>query len=287
MLCQNPQGQDTKWACGRCKACRINRKRDWISRLLLESCASSYAIFLTLTYRLVQYNEQGQPTLDPEHIRNFIKRLRKKLPTDSLRYYAVGEYGTKRGRPHYHLLLFYNDDTPRGIASLARAITASWTIGSLHVGTVTPDSIAYTVGYIVKGQTKKGHYKYGQYPEFARFSKGLGKGATDSILDTSLDDFPDSYTLGGKIYPIPKYIRKIAKALGYDVNTPPKEKQFKKMLNLLPASKSFQEYDQKQHLLESHRKDILAEREIIEHRRKRSTKLMELGITERKKNETL
>lgn len=50
-----------------------------------------------------------QPTLQTKHLTKFLKRLRKanlKYTSKQLRYYACGEYGTERGRPHYHLCVF-------------------------------------------------------------------------------------------------------------------------------------------------------------------------------------
>ena len=91
------------FGCGQCIPCRINRKRLWTHRLMLESFSHSDATFVTLTYDPEKYSGES---LRPEDVTKFLKRLRRKLEPKKLRYYLVGEYGDKTGRPHYHIALF-------------------------------------------------------------------------------------------------------------------------------------------------------------------------------------
>ena len=52
------------------------------------------------------------PLLYYPDMQRFIKRLRKQISTkfknETIRYYAIGEYGTSSYRPHWHILLFTN-----------------------------------------------------------------------------------------------------------------------------------------------------------------------------------
>ena len=101
------------------------------------------------------------PTLNKRHLQNYIKRLRKdhvkyvskqlgvaekevKTISKPIRYYAVGEYGTKTQRPHYHLLLFNYD-----IANLT-PIGNQWKQGHIDIGTVSSSSINYVTKYMFK-----------------------------------------------------------------------------------------------------------------------------------------
>jgi len=92
--------------CGQCFACRCNRANEWARRIIHESVCHTYVTFLTLTY-----NEKylpKNPRDKKKHISSiqlFLKRLRKVNPRP-LRYFAVSQFGDKKGRLHYHFILF-------------------------------------------------------------------------------------------------------------------------------------------------------------------------------------
>jgi hypothetical protein len=139
---------------------------------------STSAYFVTLTYNtdIVPITKKGYMTLDKTDIQKFIKRLRKyehkNGNTNPLKYYACGEYGTNKQRPHYHLILF--NASPKGIE-------ATWTIngrpiGVIHLGTVTGASIGYTLKYMCKEPTNRipAHANDDREKIFSCMSKGLG-----------------------------------------------------------------------------------------------------------------
>lgn len=102
--------------------------------------------------------------LDKKDLQKFFKRLRK-YHDQKIKYYAVGEYGTKFHRPHYHVILFN---------STAEAVCKSWTLGQVHIGQLTPASCGYTLKYISKEKrTKKPNDD--RTPIFSVMSKGIGK----------------------------------------------------------------------------------------------------------------
>lgn len=161
--------------CGKCLPCQKKRRSEWSLRLEHEYMFSDSAFFITLTYD--EYNvprtKEGYLTLHKKHLQNYIKRLRNdhvkyvakemKVPkshvkniSKPIRYYAVGEYGSKTRRPHYHVLLFNYD-----IANLA-PLTNQWKNtdtgyrhGHVDVGTVTSASINYVTKYMFKPFGKK------------------------------------------------------------------------------------------------------------------------------------
>lgn len=130
--------------CGKCLPCLSNKRNDWIFRLTQEYRASSTAQFVTLTY-----NEKFCPDgLCKSHLQKFFKRLRKHDPKNRIRYFAVGEYGSKYGRPHYHILLFNADD-------LGDTVRASWKlkgepIGIVDIRPVNEARIKYITKYILQ-----------------------------------------------------------------------------------------------------------------------------------------
>lgn len=96
--------------CGKCLACRINRRREWTQRLLHEAAFSSSVYFLTLTYNEedVPYREEyGDQAVCKADVQKFFKDLRNACRCDgvSIRYFLGSEYGDL-GRPHYHAIVY-------------------------------------------------------------------------------------------------------------------------------------------------------------------------------------
>lgn len=88
----------------------------------------------------------GFATLCKKDLQLFTKRLRKLQQArggPGLRYYSVGEYGTKGGRPHYHSIMFNMVDAVRVNVPLV------WGYGHCVVGSVTPASIHYVTKYVI------------------------------------------------------------------------------------------------------------------------------------------
>lgn len=114
--------------CNKCAACKIRQRKDLSTRLTQEASCYERKTYITLTYdnehlplrskaaeaatpEPARFNEAGCcPTLVVSHVQLFVKRLRRHLEYHKLagkiRYFAVGEYGSKCGRPHYHILVF-------------------------------------------------------------------------------------------------------------------------------------------------------------------------------------
>jgi len=128
--------------CGSCVGCQISRARSWAIRCELELRLHARASFITLTYR-----DSSLPlfrTLVKEHLGDFGRSLRKKCKREGvqLRWFGCGEYGERRGRPHYHAILFGTED--------AEAVSRSWPHGFASCSQVTPGRIAYAAGYCAK-----------------------------------------------------------------------------------------------------------------------------------------
>ena len=77
-----------EYGCGQCMPCRINRRRLWTSRLVLESALHVSNLFVTLTYA----NDFGPInwSLTPRHITLWLKRLRKMLGYEVRYFVAIG-----------------------------------------------------------------------------------------------------------------------------------------------------------------------------------------------------
>lgn len=208
---------------------------------MLESLEHEHNAFVTLTYDEEHYPEGG--TLRPSDMRNYLHRLRKKLAPKRFRFFGAGEYGEKSAHPHYHLALFGVETCRRGSTRLSRNGTPccptcdlhrqTWGKGHVYCGTLSEQSAAYTVGYIVKKITNpKGKEELaGRYPEFARMSNrpGLGAGAMDEVASTIIEhrlegvieDVPSVLRHGKQILPLGRYLRRrLRTRIGREANAP-------------------------------------------------------------------
>lgn len=209
--------------CGKCTHCLINRRRVWTLRLILESYSHEHSCFPTLTYDNEHLPIGG--SLDFNHTKKFIKKLRKKYPPGTIRYYLVGEYGTKSSRPHYHAIIFGVSEHDSEIIEQCWTDRTGKPRGNVLVGSVTPDSIAYTVGYILKRQNKKFTHDM-RVPEQSRCSNrpGIGFNALEAIKHAFKTQhsrtLPQSISIGGKHFPIGRYLtNKLREQLAGQVET--------------------------------------------------------------------
>lgn len=150
--------------CGQCGFCAATRRSDWAIRLMFERKLHRDSKFVTLTYadpHLKWHN--GQPQLHREHVQLFLKRVRKE--GYELRYYGVGEYGSRTFRPHYHLLLF--GDVPEEV------IRRQWIHGQVHIGNVTEQSVMYCLSYMINKNDWR--MSKGRVRVFNMMSQGIGK----------------------------------------------------------------------------------------------------------------
>ncbi len=159
--------------CGKCLACKKRRASHWSFRLNEEAKTSSSACFLTLTYQTPPTTDNGFHTLKKRDFQLFLKRLRKKCPTNKLKYYACGEYGTKTYRPHYHAVLF---NLPQSLINKPQTITDTWQNGHIHLANNNQLTINYVVGYMTKNNFTRLNTFDDRLPEFSLMSKGMGLG---------------------------------------------------------------------------------------------------------------
>lgn len=139
--------------CGRCYECRRTHINGWIYRITNEykAKATRRAWFITLTYsddslyndssRLI--TSDGELTLNYSHHQAYMKRLRKSYGNgkSNIKYFTVGEYGDRTGRPHFHSIIFNADQDN---------ILNAWPHGNVHFGEVNEATITYTMKYAMK-----------------------------------------------------------------------------------------------------------------------------------------
>lgn len=168
-LSHNPKDwlQGTPFGCGKCLACRVKKRRDWTSRLILEMLKSDAGCFITLTYdelsvpwAVSQETGELQRTLDKRDFQLFMKRFRRHLErlkgrSYPVRFFGCGEYGSLgTKRPHYHILVFGASDMDLDVL---KSIEYAWTdpdtkklIGTWTCDPMNEKTIAYVAGYVMK-----------------------------------------------------------------------------------------------------------------------------------------
>ncbi|UDN67492.1 replication initiator protein [robinz microvirus RP_32] len=215
------------FGCGQCLPCRVNRRRMWTHRIMLEATQHSVNSFWTLTYNddTVPLTEGLLQTLVRKHLTDFVKRLREDYHPLKLRYFNVGEYGEQTGRPHYHLALFNYPACDRGVTrqnrqstccSICDSVRRIWGKGNVYSGQLEDASAAYISGYVTKKLISKDDARLkGREKEFASMSlrPGIGAGFIDEVASTLLEhnldqlsDVPTSLAHGGRNRPLGRYL---------------------------------------------------------------------------------
>lgn len=206
--------------CGRCVPCLERKRNDWSLRLSEEMRHCTTAVFLTLTYNdesLPYSEDSGLPTLVKSHLQLFLKQLRNylkqgiqttnhfgksvKTPKSDVKliYFAQGEYGTNKDRPHYHMILF---NFPSNCQFL---IEKAWYHGFVHFGECNNATIHYTTKYMITKYDSD--FDFVQKP-FALMSKGIGKNYVERNGEWHKKNLVPTITkVGGSKYPLPRYFK--------------------------------------------------------------------------------
>lgn len=148
--------------CGQCIGCRLDRSVAWAIRMTHEASQFDQNCFITLTYD--NHNLPAYGSLHLPHFQKFIKRYRKEISPQKIRFFHCGEYGEITRRPHYHAIIFghdFADRTPWAIRNgipgyRSELLEHLWPHGQSECSDVTFESTAYVARYITKKITGPG-----------------------------------------------------------------------------------------------------------------------------------
>lgn len=147
--------------CGRCIPCMQKYSSDWALRCQMELKLHSESCCVTLTYD----NEHCPKELFRKDSQDFLKRLRRHFTDKSIRYFGCGEYGTKLGRPHFHIILFGIDFSDKRYFKMSgnkqkvytsKTLSKLWNFGFATIGDVSRETCFYTAKYLGKLRQIKG-----------------------------------------------------------------------------------------------------------------------------------
>ncbi|QCS36514.1 replication initiator protein [Capybara microvirus Cap3_SP_442] len=198
-----------------CRICCEKHTREYLHN-------NPYSSFITLTYD--NENLPKDQSVSPLELQSFMKRLRefysRYFGVKDIKFFACGEYGEQFHRPHYHIIvlgldffevnrlkLIKDKKSNKILSKLESAnpryleapqmnsastfdspiLSRLWNKGRVAIGSVTPQSVAYTARYcckkLVLNYTKVDNKhilieRDGQdcsvHPEFIRMSKRFG-----------------------------------------------------------------------------------------------------------------
>lgn len=138
-------------ACRECWQCRETRIDDWVGRSIAESKTAVAANVVTLTYG------NDRTTGDIDHIRasvltySDVQKYFKSLRFDgyAMRYFVVGEYGSLKGRAHWHVLMFWLNKVPEHKIR-ENFMQKHWPHGWSYWDQSSPEAIRYACKYLLK-----------------------------------------------------------------------------------------------------------------------------------------
>lgn len=161
-LCINPRfiaELGVTVGCRQCWQCRSVRVNDYVGRMIAESktCDRVYAVTLTYGHNdhYAAVDNPQAAVLNYKHVQDWLKRLRFQCAKHggSLRYFASGEFGSKKGRSHWHVILFMYGQPPSGVKFDVRFPHWSWDYGYSFWQFARPEDFQYAAKYILKEET--------------------------------------------------------------------------------------------------------------------------------------
>lgn len=96
-------------SCGHCGQCVAVKQMNYVQRCQMESLKNRM-FFCTLTYKndmlpkITTSSGFDIPFADQNHIESLVNRMRDSGLFPGIRHFCVSEFGSRNGRPHFHLI---------------------------------------------------------------------------------------------------------------------------------------------------------------------------------------
>lgn len=185
---RGPKWEQVPVACRRCWRCRSNRVSDYVGRSLCEASVSDWTLALTLTY--APRGDLADKVLTPSHFQDFVRSLRRR--GHLIRYLVAGEYGSLKGRAHFHTILFGRG--PRlEISAGVNCHIEAWPHGHVFGSYNVDDrSLRYVCKYILKDDPGGSWFSLSKKPPLgAAFFEDLAeRNVALGVLPSSFEYLP-------------------------------------------------------------------------------------------------
>lgn len=232
--------------CGKCLECLRQQTTEWAFRCALEAKCHLENCIITLTFGNVD-NRKGiidysNEALNKKDYQDFLKRLRSHVDKP-IRYFLSAEYGSKKGRPHYHIIIFgwcprdlvfshYNEH--KNPIFRSKEVEKIWGNGLCSVDVFNFENAFYCSKYLQKVVFHEGDQKNNQRPFVSMSLKpGIGFEWLQQNKDILL--LTDKIYVDGHYIKTPRYFLKVLEREGYDLETIKRVRKLKAS-NLQPSA---------------------------------------------------
>lgn len=204
-------------ACRNCWQCKAVRIDDLVGRCIAESKTATAAHAVTLTYGR-KFDAESTTYGEAEHeraavltysdVQKFFKLLR--FNGFPLRYFVAGEYGSRKGRAHWHVIIFWQGAVPTLPEMKKRTLwmrtpeAAWWPHGAVFFDNPEYAAFRYNMKYVLKdidsefGQT---HYSFSKKPPLGAdyFARKAERIAEQGLALNNLEyGFPEAVRRNGQ-----------------------------------------------------------------------------------------
>jgi len=103
-------------ACQRCDKCVGRRVHSWCARAMMEREIMGHALVIALTYSDdTHHSRRSAAVFDYKDVQDLMRNIRRQVEyhlkrTSAVSFIAAGEQGERKGRCHWHLILFSEVD---------------------------------------------------------------------------------------------------------------------------------------------------------------------------------
>lgn len=146
-------------ACRSCWQCEQNKINDFVGRSLAENRFTDWTVALTLTYR--DRDDMAHKLLTPMHFQKFMRAMRHH---HKCRYLVAGEYGERKGRAHFHAILFGKGMAPQ-IPQKRMCSIPQWPHGHVFADWSRSESaLRYVCKYLQKDMGQQSWFSMSKKP---------------------------------------------------------------------------------------------------------------------------
>lgn len=139
--------------CGKCVECLKSKQRNWFARFWCEERyqkrvnPKSLTLFITFTYDEANLAKTRENALND--FRALVKKIKRHWKGCPVRYYAVTENGSLKGRLHFHTL-FFGIDLNLFNELPDKVFAKFWTKGFIECEIATTRTFHYVSKYVTK-----------------------------------------------------------------------------------------------------------------------------------------
>ena len=218
--------------CGKCSECLNARSKMYALRCLMEARMHDDVCSLILTY---DNQHLGNNQLNYDHVVSFFKRLRRYVQyhygKQQLKFFVCGEYGERKGRMHWHMLVFgWKPDPDKerfvpysggknntDIRYKSLKLQQLWRQGYVDV-TDFDDTHAFYIARYVQKKFVKGSDLDSTIRQPMREKKYCSPGLGNEYFFKHMKTFlrEGKIEVSGHIYPIPRCFKDLMKKLVSD-----------------------------------------------------------------------